>query len=348
LPGYSVHYYVDGFVETAAGFVPRLRTTLNFRDWLGTIRARIGVFRNQYKVNPGLYCVGNPSDTSPVLVTANYKLSFDSLRKELVNLDGWLLVVDTRGINVWCSAGKKTFSAEEVALQVKRAKLKKIVSHRELILPQLSAPGVVAHQLKKKCGFKGRFGPVRAADLPEFLKNSKQDIEFLRKVTFNFRDRAVLIPVEIVVGWKIIFMVLMGIFIVSGVGKDVFSLQASWQRGLFGGSATIAGILSGAAIVPLMLPLIPGRQFWLKGAWIGILTAMTTIFMMSGYLTLFEEISLFIWVIAISSYTAMNFTGATPFTSLSGVESEMQNGLLVQVGGSLSAIILWIIAPFLY
>jgi CO dehydrogenase/acetyl-CoA synthase gamma subunit (corrinoid Fe-S protein) len=34
-----------------------------------------------YKIDPGLYCVGNPDSTSVVLVTANYKMSFDSLRK---------------------------------------------------------------------------------------------------------------------------------------------------------------------------------------------------------------------------------------------------------------------------
>ena len=50
-----------------------------------------------------------------MLVTANYKLTFDQLRSSLDELDAWLLVVDTRGINVWCAAGKGTFCAEEVA-----------------------------------------------------------------------------------------------------------------------------------------------------------------------------------------------------------------------------------------
>jgi len=90
---------------------------------------------------------------SPVLVTANYKLSFDALRKELAGLAIWILVIDTRGINVWCAAGKSTFSDDEIALQVQRAGLDKIVSHRELTLPQFGASGVASHKLKRKCGF---------------------------------------------------------------------------------------------------------------------------------------------------------------------------------------------------
>ena len=127
---------MDNFVGTPAGSVPKVHTALTFRDHLGTVRARVGIARNQNKVNPGLYCVGTPSSDSPVLVTANYKLSFDMLRKELSGINAWVLVVDTRGINVWCAAGKKTFNADEIALQVQRAQLTEIVSHRELILPQ--------------------------------------------------------------------------------------------------------------------------------------------------------------------------------------------------------------------
>lgn len=338
--------YVDGFVETAAGFVPRVPTNLNIWDHLGSIRVRIGIVRNQYKVNPGLYCVGNPSDDSPVLVTANYKLSFDSLRKELVDLDAWILVVDTRSINVWCAAGKNTFSTDEVALQVKRAKLAERVSHHELILPQFAATGVAAHELNKKCGFKAIFGPIRAADIIRFIKKGKQADESMRTVTFTFGERLVLVPVELFLGWKIILLVVLGIFMISGIGTDIFSFQTSMERGLIATVATLLGILAGAIMVPLLLPLIPGRQFWLKGALIGFLIGLGTILMITAQLSVIEKISLFGWIVALGSYTAMNFTGATPYTSLSGVEHEMRRGLPLQIGAALSAFVLWIVAPF--
>ena len=346
MPGYRLLPYVEGFVETAVVSVPRVYTRLNGRDYLGSARARMGIARNQYKVNPGLYCVGNPSSASPVLVTANYKLSFDSLRKELAAIDAWILVVDTRGINVWCAAGKKTFSAEEIALQVERAQLAEIVSHNELILPQFSAPGVSAHTLKKKCGFKGVFGPIRAEDIPHYLQNGRKVDESMRKVTFTFLERAILIPVELALGWRIILFVLLGLFVLSGIGKEVFSFHASMTRGLMIDGATILAVLAGAVLVPLFLPWLPGRQFWLKGFWVGIMAGLVSIFTFAAPATGLEKTSLVMLVIAISSYVGMNFTGATPFTSLSGVEWEMRKGLAVQIGGAFVAIILWIAAPF--
>ncbi len=310
------------------------------------MRARMGIARNQYKVNPGLYCVGNPTATSPVLVTANYKLSFDSLRKELADVDAWILVADTRGINVWCAAGKKTFSAEEIAMQVQRMKLDTIVSHKELILPQFSAPGVAAHTLKKLCGFRGKFGPVRAEDIPYYLKNDKQLDESMRKVTFTFVERAILIPVELALGWRIIVSVLLALFVLSGIGKEFFSVQASITRGLMIDGATILAVLAGAVMVPLFLPWLPGRQFWLKGVLVGTLVGLVAIYTFAASATGLEKTGLMLLMIAISSYVGMNFTGATPFTSLSGVELEMRKGLAVQIGGAFIAIVLWIAAPF--
>ena len=100
--------------------MPQVATTVSARDFWGTLGARIGIIRRNYKVAPGLYAVGSPGPQSPVLVTANYKLSFDALRHRLGGIDAWLLVVDTRGINVWCAAGKGSFSTEEVIQSVRR------------------------------------------------------------------------------------------------------------------------------------------------------------------------------------------------------------------------------------
>ena len=58
-----------------------------------------------YSVEPGLYALGQPDDSSPVLVTANYKMSFDWLQQALPNRNAWIPVGDTKGINVWCAAG---------------------------------------------------------------------------------------------------------------------------------------------------------------------------------------------------------------------------------------------------
>lgn len=336
---------MTGFVETLAGPVPRVATTLSRHDLLGTVRARVGIARSRYKINPGLYCVGDAGPESPVLVTANYKLSFDALRKELTGLAAWILVADTRGINVWCAAGKGTFCADEIGLQVQRARLDQVVRHRELILPQFGATGVAARELKKKCGFAGIFGPLRAADIPEYLRRGKQADEAMRAVTFPLAERLVLVPVEISLAWKLFAAATLLIFLLSGIGPEIFSLQAVWHRGLTATGATLLAILAGAVLTPLLLPWLPGRQFWLKGAQAGGVLGLVYLFSLNEIWSL-PGAGLWLWTVAVASYMAMNFTGSTPYTSLSGVEKEMRRGLPLQAGATITALALWLAAPF--
>lgn len=327
------------------GPVPRVATTLSFCDHLGTIGARTGFTRNDYKITPGLYCTGEPTQDAPVLITANYKLSFDALRKELSGISAWILAVDTRGINVWCAAGKGTFSAEEVAFQVQSSLLDQIVSHRELILPQLSANGVAGHEIKRLCGFKGRFGPVLASVLPEFLKNGTASEE-MRSATFSLRERAILIPLEICMLWKQLLVALTIFYVLSGISPEFFSFDMALDRSKVLLTATLISVLMGAAISPLLLPWTPFRQFWLKGALLGGLASGFFLFQANPGLNLVEQIGLFLWITGCSSYLAMNFTGCTPFTSLSGVEKEMRRGLPFQITTTILALVLWITGPF--
>ena len=123
----------------------------------------------EYKIDPGLYALGNPDAESPVLVSANYKMSFDYLRRELTGRSAWILVLDTRGINVWCAAGKGTFGTAELIRQVASSGIAALLNHKVLIVPQLGAVGVSAWKVRQSSGFRVVFGPVYARELPRFL-----------------------------------------------------------------------------------------------------------------------------------------------------------------------------------
>lgn len=291
--------------------------------------------------------MGSPGPQSPVLVTANYKLSFDALRHRLGRVDAWLLIVDTRGINVWCAAGKSTFSAEEVCECVRRFRLGELVSHRQLILPQLAAPGVAAQAIRKGCGFSALFGPVRAADVETYLANGLRCDEAMRTVTFSLAERAVLIPVELFLVGRSLLIALASGVLLSGLGPTVFSPTAALERGLLLLAGAGFGLLGGAVLTPLLLPWLPARQFWFKGVIAALpLLAVCGLLGVGRNLGAAEQAALALWTIALSSYLAMNFTGSTPFTSLSGVEYEMRRGLPVQLGAAGLALILWLAAPF--
>jgi hypothetical protein len=192
--------YLIGNIDSVSGNIPQVSRELGFRDYLGTIMVRWGINRDNYKVTPGLYAVGSPDSSSDVFVTANYKLSFDTLRKNLKGMNGWILVLNTRGINVWCAAGKGTFGTNELINRISSVTLDKIVSHKRIILPQLGATGVAAHKVKEETGFNVHYGPVRAADIKNFVDDGYRASREMRKVTFNFADRIKLIPNDFMYG----------------------------------------------------------------------------------------------------------------------------------------------------
>ena len=346
-PGYRICSFVKEFVPAAQGFAPSVRTRLSTRDLLGTLGARLGL-RNAYAVVPGLYATGSPDADSPVLVTANYKLSFDTLRRELRNINAWILVVETMGVNVWCAAGKHTFSSEEVASRVRETRLDKIVSHRSLVLPQLAAPGVSARKVKELCGFGVRFGPIRAKDVPAYLDAGNKAGDAMRMVTFPLSERIVLIPVELVLLAKPLLITLAALALFSILVPWAFTAEAfapAMARGLEGLYATLAGVAAGCVLTPVALPWLPVREFALKGSIMGGAAALAWLGLRPTGLEWALNLALFAWAVVVSSYLGMNFTGSTPYTSPSGVEKEMRRWLPWQLAVGTAALGFWFLAP---
>jgi hypothetical protein len=334
-------------MQTSAGMIPQVSTQMNREDRLGTVCARLGIGRDSYQIAPGLYGVGSPDAGSQVMVTANYKLTFDSLRGSLAGIDTWILVLDTRSINVWCAAGKGTFSTGEVAERVKAVALDKVVTHRRLILPQLAATGVSARLVKKMCGFEVIWGPVQARHIKAFLDGGMKAAPAMRKVTFTLKERVALIPVELNHMGKPTLYVLPALFLLSGLGSGIFSVSAAASRGVSAMLAYVLAVVAGAVLAPIFLPWLPGRAFALKGAGLGAAVGAVLSAVFAGQLNPIEMLALSLFIMAVSSYLAMNFTGSTPFTSPTGVEKEMRRAIPAQAIGALAAVILWVSTGFI-
>ena len=100
--------------------------------------------------------------------------------------------------------------------------------------------------------------------------------------------------------------------------------------------------------MPLLLPWLPGRAFSMKGLAVGLVAALVTIHWfghgMAALPQVLESFSWLLMVTALTSYLAMNFTGTSTYTSLSGVKREMKVAVPLQIGGAAVGLILWIIA----
>jgi acetyl-CoA decarbonylase/synthase complex subunit gamma len=299
-----------------------------------------------YSIDPGLYALGNPDRESPVLVSANYKMSFDALRSVLPGRDLWILALDTEGINVWCAAGKGTFGTEELAGRIESSGLKEVVGHRSLILPQLGAPGVAAHTVKKLSGFGVRYGPIKAEDLPAYIDAGFKATSKMRLKTFPLRERAVLIPIELVETIKPTLIIAPLLFLLGGIGGPAGFWANALHDGSFAVMAFLSAIVGGAVIHPLLLPYLPGRAFSAKGLALGAVVAVMMLFLPGYDPSMWAgRLGILAWLLiipAVTAYLAMNFTGASTYTSLSGVNKEMRWALPTEIAMGSSGLIIWV------
>ena len=143
-----------------------------------------------WPTEPGLRSVGAPDASSPVLLTCNYDLTVRRLLVALAGCDVWVVVAPTRGINVWCAAAGGHMTTHQVVSALKTSGVADRVEHRNVILPQLAATGVLALDVFRRCRWRVRFGPVSARDLPEYLASSPQvKTDSMRRVRFPWSDR---------------------------------------------------------------------------------------------------------------------------------------------------------------
>lgn len=191
----------------------------------------------------GLRPIGRPHRQSPVLVTCNFHLTVERLVRilEAAEIDAWLLVADSKGVNVWCAAGADDFNTRSVASVVKTSGIAAEVDHRTLILPPLGAPAIQVDALRRQTGWTPRWGPVRAEDLPRFLTGPRLRREADKRVSWTLPER-----LDTALGSLFPFYAL------GGLGFALFRRKLL-GRYLVIGAATFVGFMAAC-------PHLPGRK----------------------------------------------------------------------------------------
>ena len=334
--------WVEKFMVFKGRTIPVAATRLSCADRWGSVKARWGYRRMRYSVLPGLYAVGAPAEASPVFVSANYKMSFDALRSSLAGVDAWILVLDTKGINVWCAAGKGSFGTKELLGRIASTKLAAVVGHRTLILPQLGASGVSAPEIARGSGFLVEWGPVRACDIKAWLAAGGRKDETMRSVTFYLRDRMAVAPVEIAHSWPILLAAL-ALAALHGLPAD-----GAWFGRSFPAAILLLGIVpAGTVVFPALLPWLPSRAFVVKGAFLGALWALFC--GLAFGMPWLEAAAGLCLAAPTAGFLAMNFTGASTFTCQPGALLEVERsfwpmitsiaaGLALAIGGKIFGI----------
>jgi hypothetical protein len=345
----EVPYWATGTLAVPGSSVFRISSDWIRADYIGMIKSRMGAFRMNYAVPPGLYAIGAPGKDSDVLVTANYKLTFDILRRSLKGINAWVLVLDTKSINVWCAAGKGTFGTDELVKRISEARLDSIVSHKRVILPQLGAVGVNAVEVRKKTGFSVYFGPIQARDIPAYIQAGYKKTWEMRTIKFPMLDRLILTPMELNPVMKKYTWYAAGVLLLFGLQRNGILFKDAWHGGLPFLILGLIVVFAGAFLTPVLLPFIPFRSFAIKGWITGMLLtllAVRGIGVLDGKSPVLLAAA---WLLfpALSSYIALQFTGSTTFTGMSGVNKELRIGIPIYIGTTAVSLVLLIVFKLL-
>lgn len=123
------------------------------------------------QVAQNVYKVGDAKDSSPLMITTNFSLSYFIVRGEVENskVPSWLAVMDNEGLSVLTAWAAGKFTASKIAQFITESGVDKNVSHKELIIPGYVA--ILSGALEEKLpGWKITVGPREANGLPSFLK----------------------------------------------------------------------------------------------------------------------------------------------------------------------------------
>ena len=140
---------------------------------LPALTVRMNIFTDPQKpvqVEPKLYPVGEPDETSPLLFTTNFSLTYYTVESDIEasRVPSWLLAVDTEGTSVLTAYSGDKLNDEIVKKAMDAADVEKTVTHRKLIIPGYVA--VMSGKLEETTGWEIMVGPRESSVIPKYLQ----------------------------------------------------------------------------------------------------------------------------------------------------------------------------------
>lgn len=299
-----------------------------FFNWLFLFR------KKPYTVKPGLYFTGEKYDkNAPLLVTCNFLSTVVLLYRRLKAINLRLLIVDTNGINVWCSSGKGRFSAEEILSKLNKYDRKTVSDSGEieLILPKLSLSGVKLSKLRKD-GIRPIIGPVYAKELKHYLELPPYEDCATDTVHFGFKARAYTVVPTVVQFSK--YAILMGLFIF--ILNNIFKTGFHWQ--------VMPITIAISLVYPILFPWLPGKRFAIKGVSLALLFSLYTVYLFTlGRISLSLMIFYIAFIFGTSIFLALSYTGNSSVSNYSKVKKEIASFLPLSALSYVVAIVFYFI-----
>lgn len=285
--------------------------TFGLIDYFKALISWLLLFLKVFSVGPGYYYTGQRDENAPLIVTCNNFLTVFLLLRRVGRRNIRLLVVDTNGINVWCSAAEGRFSASEIISKARHVGLLSEGGKTEMVLPKLCLCGVRLSALRK-AGIKPVIGPMYAKDLPQYIDERNFRDRVNDHIAFGIQSRSfTAVPTSFQ-----FFYWFTGIYILTFWALD---------------SAIVWSAAALAFMYPLLFPYLPGKRFAVKGMSLGILACIPVIYYL---LQSFDIQAIIYWTLfinATSIFIALSFTGNSPVSNYDNVRRETARFLPVVV-----------------
>ncbi len=278
------------------------------------------------KIQPGLYTVGEPDGNAPLLVTGNFELTVRRLVHAIDGkLDAWVLVADSAGINVWCAAGGGFLTAEKIIGALHMSGADSILNHRAMILPELCANGVDGWKIRRETGWGVHWGPIKAKDIPAYLREGRKKTDAMRWVSFPLKDRLEMVTVTLGF-YGLLLLVPIAIF---------------WRGIFFPAAASLLGV---SYFYAVFMPWIPGRDGLAKAVPLSVITLLG----LSAYTLVVDPVSPYAFfkralgILAMSIFTSAELQGMSPL-----MRGEQANWIWEGVIAGILSLVYWLVPSVL-
>lgn len=313
---------------------PPLRYRLTWVDYLKALVSWLNAFKWTYAVRPGLYYTGETYDVeAPLLVTSNYALTVFLVVRRLRGHNVRLLVVDTDGINVWCSAGKGAFSNAAILEQVNRYDRDLLGTGKwlKLILPKFGFAGVDLQSLRQE-RIRPIIGPLYAKNLPSFLADTPLKDRETERVHFGIQSRLFSwLPGLVQTMSYSLAAILVFLIIEVTVGK-----AAPW--------GLVAITVAVATMYPVFFPWLPGRRFAVKGVSLAVLFSFVLLgFQATNVITTASFIMGVFFTFAAAILFALSYTGNSAVSNYTRVRKEIARFLPLNFALLVTSLVLFVV-----
>ncbi|HLD36153.1 MAG TPA: acetyl-CoA decarbonylase/synthase complex subunit gamma [Planctomycetota bacterium] len=143
-------------------------------EMLPLVTVRQNIYTDPQKpiqVESKIYPIGKVTDSSPILITTNFSLTYFTVEPEVEGskVPSYILVVNTEGMSVMTAYAADKLNEKIITKALTDSNIAQQVKHKKVIIPGYVA--TLSGKLEAESGWEVLVGPREASSLPSYLKN---------------------------------------------------------------------------------------------------------------------------------------------------------------------------------